>query len=68
MAVKDVHDIPRCVFNRNQAKQDLQGRNICLTDSDNDYIPEWIELRDKIEYNTSIRGDGDEENSFIYFQ
>ena len=38
MVAKYFHDIPRGVFNRNQAQQYLQRHPICLTDSDHDYI------------------------------
>ena len=38
VAVKDVHDNPKSIYNRNHARQDLQKYPIFLTDSDNDYI------------------------------
>ena len=38
VAVKYVHDIPRSIFNRNQAKQDLQRHPIFITDSDHNDI------------------------------
>ena len=42
VAVKDVHDIPKSICNRNNAKQALQKHPICLTDSYHDYILEEI--------------------------
>ena len=36
--VKDVHDIPKSICNKNNAKQVLRKKPIFLTDSDNDYI------------------------------
>ena len=39
---KRVNDIPRSIFNRNQAKKDLQRHPFCLTDPENDYILEEI--------------------------
>ena len=45
----------------NQSKQDLQRHLVCLTDFDHDYILEEIECREKSEYETNIRYDGDEE-------
>ena len=45
VAVKDVHDISKIVFNTDQGKQDLQIHAIFLTDSDHDYILEEIECR-----------------------
>ena len=59
VAVKYVHDIPKIICNRNNAKQDLQKHPICLTDSDHDYILEAIEHRDKIELEINSRDDGD---------
>ena len=38
MVVKDVHNINRNFFNRNQEMQALQRHLICLTNSDHDYI------------------------------
>ena len=40
MVVKDVKDIPRSVWKRNQPRQALQKHTICLTDSDCSYILE----------------------------
>ena len=56
MAVKYVHDILRIVWNRNQAKQDLQRHHICLTYYDHHCILEEIGRRDKIEYKRNIKG------------
>ena len=47
MVVKDVHNIPRKVCNRTQAKQYLKRYHICLTDSDHDYIIDKILHREK---------------------
>ena len=49
MALQDVQDIPKNVWDRNLAKQDLQRHHICLTDCDHYYILEEIEDRKKIE-------------------
>ena len=38
MVVKDVHNINRKKFNRNQEMQALQRHLICLTNSDHTYI------------------------------
>ena len=40
--VKDVHDTPKIICNRNNTKQVLLKHPICLTDSDNDYTLEEI--------------------------
>ena len=40
VAVKDDNDIPRCICNRNQAKQALQRHNICLNEYYHDSILE----------------------------
>ena len=40
--MKDVHDITRGVFNRHQSLKSLKRNNICLTDSDHDYIIDEI--------------------------
>ena len=40
MAVKDVYDTPKIICNRNQSKQALRKHNICMNDSDHDYILE----------------------------
>ena len=59
MLVKDVHDITISVFNRNQAKQDLQRHAIYLNDSDHNYNIEKYICRDKIGYerNMSVEDD-----------
>ena len=67
MAVKDVHDILRSVYNRNQEKKALQKHHIFLTDYDHSYTLEYIELREKNEYEINIRGDGDEEQLLFIF-
>ena len=46
LSVKYFHDIPKSICNINQAKQDLRKHPICLTDSDQYYIFEEIELRE----------------------
>ena len=61
MVVKDVHNNPRSVCNRNQAKKYLQRHHICLTYSDRDYIIDEIGCRDKIEYEINISIKYDEE-------
>ena len=61
LAVKYVQDIPKSIYNRNHEKWDLKGNTICMTDSDHDYIVEYIEDRDKIEFERNLRGDFDEE-------
>ena len=43
VAIKYVHNIPKCICNRNHAKQALLNHTLCLTDSDNYYIFEEIE-------------------------
>ena len=40
VAVKDVHDIPKSICNRNHAKQALKKHPICLTEYDHGYIVE----------------------------
>ena len=49
LAVKDVHNIPNSIYNRNNAKQTLQKHPIFMTDSDHDHILEKIEHRYIIE-------------------
>ena len=61
MTVKDVHYIPKSIFNKNHAKQDLQKYPICLTASDHDYILEEIEHREKNDLKRNLRDDDDEE-------
>ena len=53
-AVKDIHDIPKSICNRNHAKQALQKHTLCLTYSDHDYILEQIEHGDKIDLKKSM--------------
>ena len=60
VSVKDVHDIPKIIYNRNNAKRALRKLHICLTDSDHDYILEYIEHREKIDLEINLRDDGDE--------
>ena len=38
------------LLNRNQACKDINRHNICLTDSDHDFILDEIRHRDTIEY------------------
>ena len=45
-AVKDVDDIPKIIYNINQAKKTLRKHTICLNDSDHDYILEEIKNRE----------------------
>ena len=46
----DLHDIPKSVCNRTQAKNFISRNPIWLTDSDYDYILEEIDRLDKIEF------------------
>ena len=47
VVVKDIQDIPRGFYNRNQAQQAWQIYPICLTDSACDYIIDENLCRDK---------------------
>ena len=60
MAVKDVHDITKSIYNINHAKQALRKHYICLTDSDHDYFLDKIKHRDKIALEFVLRDDGHE--------
>ena len=55
MVVTYVCDIPRSVYNKNQAREDLQVHPTCLSDSDNNYTIDEIWRREKIEYERNIR-------------
>ena len=59
MLVKYIHDIPRSLSNRNQAKQYLQRHHIFLNDSYHNYMLEEIECRDKLDYKRNICSDGE---------
>ena len=67
MAVKYFHDTLRSICNINQEKKALQKHHIFLTDYDHSYTLEYIELREKNEYEINIRGDGDEEQLLFIF-
>ena len=44
IAITDIHDIPKSVCNRTQAKIIISRHPICLTDSENNYTSEEIEI------------------------
>ena len=48
MTEKFVHDVPRSVCNINQAKHALQRHPICLTESDNNYILEKLNIEKQL--------------------
>ena len=48
--MKCVHEIPRSVSNRKQAKKDLQKLQEFSTDSDHDYIYDDIGHEEKVEH------------------
>ena len=54
MAVIEVQYMPKCFFIITQQNKNIQGYNICLTESDNDYILDKIKWRGKIEYERNI--------------
>ena len=47
IAITDIHNIPKSVFDRTQAKQIISRHPICLTDSDHDYILEETAINTK---------------------
>ena len=59
LAVKDVQDTLKSIWNWNHSKQALLKHFLCLTDSDHGYLLEEIEHRDKIESERNLRDDGD---------
>ena len=46
--ITDIHDIPKSVCNRTQAKKSMSRHIICLTDYDYDYIVEEIGCQGKL--------------------
>ena len=62
IAVTEVQDIPKSVFNITQAHNDIQDNNSCLTDSDYDYIVDKIKWRNKIDYEININVKNDVES------
>ena len=59
--MKDAHDIPIRVFNKNQEQKTLQIHHICLIDSDHDYIIDKTVCIDKIESEININVEHDKE-------
>ena len=45
------------ICNKKQARQDVQRQQICIYDTDHDYIIDKIERRDHIEYEKQIHND-----------
>ena len=48
--IKYVSDISRSLYNKKQARKDVQGYPIFISDADHDYNCDEIERRDKIDY------------------
>ena len=49
--------IPRIICNKKQSQQDIQIKQICVSDADHDYILDKIEHRGHIEYEIQIHND-----------
>ena len=61
-AVKYLHNIPKSVCNRTQAKKSISRHPICLNDSGYNYILEEIGRRYKIEFEINVEVYSDDEN------
>ena len=59
--IRDVQDTPKSVCNRILEKISIQRHPICLTDADYDYTWYEIECPNKIEFESTISGNIDEE-------
>ena len=67
--ITDIHEIPKSVCNRTQAKQSISRHHICLTDSNLDYILEEIDHQEKFEYERDVEVlSDDEEISYDHFK
>ena len=62
-SITDIHDTPKSLCNRTQAKKSISGHPICLTDSGYDYILEEIDCRDKIEFEIYVEVLSDDEEN-----
>ena len=58
-----IHDIPKSVCNRTQAKKSISRHPICLTDSDYGYILKEIGRRSKIEFERDVEINSDDEEN-----
>ena len=54
MAVTEVKQMPKSECNRNQAHKYFKKHNICITDSDHDFVIGEIKRRYTIEYEKEI--------------
>ena len=57
MSVTEVKNIPKSVYNRNQARRYLKSRSIWLTKSDHAFTLDEIKCRDTIENNMNLSVD-----------
>ena len=59
-AITEVKQIPKSVYNINQAHKDFNSHTICINDSDHDYIIDKIKRREDIEYARDMSVDNNE--------